>query len=522
MEGNQMRMDKKTILITTLVGILSAGIIYISSNPSTTYAKIFGIFGREQNPTQLYHVYLGGKSLGLIQSKEDLERYIDKNQQKIKEKYHVENVYSPIDLDIVQEITYDKNISTTEEIYNRMKEIKGEESFTIDGYKITIDGYEKTVNEGESIVTENQVLYVLDKDIFTNSVEKTIKSFIGEKDYDNFINETQEEIETTGTIIEDMYIKNNITIQKTRIPTDGNIFTNEEDLCKYLLFGTLEEQETYTVQEGDTITDIAYNHKLAPEEFLIANTSYKTEKDLLYPGETVTLGVIQPQFDTIEETHVVSERVKLRETTYEDDDTQYTGYEKVKEEGSDGLSLVTEKVQLVNGEIVSTVNMGEVVIKEPVNKVIVRGTKKYYVSSGGGSGRYSVAVPVGMGSWVWPTSSQTINSNFGFRWRKQHNAIDIGGYRGEPIKAANNGIVVVSSRTQGNGNYIIIKHANGYFTEYAHLTQRNVQEGDIVYANDVIGTMGDTGNATGVHLHFGVWISTPYVGTAINPLTLYR
>lgn len=516
-------MDKKTILITTIVGLLSAGIIYMSSNPSATYAKVFGVFAREQNPVQLYHVYLGGKSLGRIESKKELENYINKNQQQIKEKYGVNNVYSPTDLDIVQEITYDNEITTTEEIYNKIREIKGEESFTIDGYKITINGYEKTVNEGdtETVVTPDKVLYVLDKEIFTDSVEKTIKSFVGEKDYDNFINETQEEIEGTGTLIEDMYIKNNITIQKTRIPTDGNIFTSEEDLCKYLLFGTVEDQETYTVQEGDTISDIAYNHKLAPEEFLIANTSYKTANDLLYPGEIVTLGVIQPQFDTIEETHVVSEKVKLRETTYEEDNTQYTGYEQVKEEGSDGVSLVTEKVQMVNGEIVSSIPMSEVIIKEPVNKVIVRGTKKYTVSSGG-SGRYSVAVPVGMGSWVWPTSSQTINSNFGFRWRKQHNAIDIGGYRGEPIKAANNGIVVVSSRTQGNGNYIIIKHANGYFTEYAHLTQRNVQEGAIVYANDIIGTMGDTGNATGVHLHFGVWISTPYVGTAINPLTLYR
>lgn len=515
-------MDKKTVIFTIIAGFIAAGILYIGANPSTTSAKILGIIGRESHPYQLYHVYLGGKSIGLIESKKDLEEYIDTMQGAIKKKYNVNKVYVPKDLDIVQEITYNHNISTIEEIYNKIERIKGGKSFTIDGYKITINGYEKATEDGGTEITDNKVIYVLDKKIFTNSVEKTIKSFIPEEEYDNFLNETQETIEETGKLIEDLYIKNNITISKTRIPTNVDIFLTEEDLCKYLLFGTVEDQEKYIVKEGDTISDIAFNHKLSPDEFLIANTSYKTENDLLYPGQTVTLGIIQPQFDTVEETHVVSKKTKARETVYEDDNTQYAGYEQVKQEGSDGMSLVTEKIQLINGEITSTVPVKEEVITAPVNKIIVRGTRKYQISSGGSS--YHVEVPVGIGSWVWPTNAPyTITSEFGYRWGKLHKAVDITGTGyGSPIKAANNGVVVISSYTRTNGNYIVIKHSNGYFTEYAHLAARYVRQGDVVYANDVIGTMGNTGFAQGVHLHFGLWTGAPYTGTPLNPRSLYR
>lgn len=516
-------MDKKTVILSVIAAIISMGIIYIGANPNTTPAKILGIMERSSEPRQLYHVYLGGKSLGLIESKEDLEKYIDEKQGTIKEKYNVKKVYIPNGLDIVREITYDDELYTTEEIYKKIAEQEAGQSFTIDGYQITIAGYEKATEDGGTEITEDRVIYVLEKELFTNSVEKTIKSFIPEEDYDNFINETQEEIVDTGTLIEDLYIKNNITITKTRIPADANIFLTEEDLCKYLLFGTTEEQATYVVREGDTISDIAFNNKLSPDEFLIANTSYKTANDLLYPGKVVTLGIIQPQFDTVEETHVVSKKVKARETVYEDDDTQYAGYEKVKEEGSDGESLVTEKIQLINGEIVSTVPVGEEITIAPVNRVIVRGTKKYQISWGG-STSYSVEVPVGIGSWVWPTNAPyTVTSEFAYRWGKFHKAIDITGTGyGSPIKAANNGIVVTSAYNGTNGNYIIIKHANGYFTEYAHLASRSVQKGAVVYANDQIGTMGNTGYAQGVHLHFGLWTGSPYTGTPLNPRSLYR
>lgn len=516
-------MDKKNILIVITVFLLSCLLLVIGSNPNTLSAKILGLESKIESPRQLYNVYLAGKSIGIIESKEALENYIDEKQQELKNKYHVDKVYAPNDLDIVKEITYDNKISTVEEIYKKIENIKGASSFTIDGYKIYIKGIEKKNEDGTTTTTDDVTLYVLDKDIFTNSVTKTITAFIDKDTYEAYLNDTQNKIEgnDTGTIIENLYIQNTITIKKDRIPAGDKIYETEEELSKFLLFGTTDEQETYIVKAGDTIEEISNNNKLSTEEFLIANTNFKTAQDLLYPGQEVKLGLISPKFDLVEVEHVVSQKPIKMETIYKDDDTQYVGYEKVEQDGKDGLALVTEKIQLVNGEIQDTVQANSVVLSPSINKIVVRGTKRYSSSSLGPN----VDVPVGIGSWVWPTNSPyTISSYFSWRWGKHHDAVDItGSGYGSPIKAANNGIIVQSGYTSTNGNYIVIAHQNGYYTLYAHMAARYKQVGDIVMAGDQIGTMGNTGFAYGVHLHFGLYKGYPFRGgVAINPLNLYQ
>ena len=516
-------MDKKNILIVIIVFLLSCLLLVIGSNPNTLSAKILGLESKIESPRQLYNVYLAGKSIGIIESKEALENYIDEKQQELKNKYHVDKVYAPNDLDIVKEITYDNKISTVEEIYKKIENIKGASSFTIDGYKIYIKGIEKKNEDGTTTTTDDVTLYVLDKDIFTNSVTKTITAFIDKDTYEAYLNDTQKKIEgnDTGTIIENLYIQNTITIKKDRIPAGDKIYETEEELSKFLLFGTTDEQETYIVKAGDTIEEISNNNKLSTEEFLIANTNFKTAQDLLYLGQEVKLGLISPKFDLVEVEHVVSQKSIKMETIYKDDDTQYVGYEKVEQDGKDGLALVTEKIQLVNGEIQDTVQANSVVLSPSINKIVVRGTKRYSSSSLGPN----VDVPVGIGSWVWPTNSPyTISSYFSWRWGKHHDAVDItGSGYGSPIKAANNGIIVQSSYTSTKGNYIIIAHQNGYYTMYAHMAARYKQVGDIVMAGDQIGTMGNTGFAYGVHLHFGLYKGYPFRGgVAINPLNLYQ
>lgn len=513
-------MNKKEILITIIAFLISCTILLIGSNPNTISSKILGFTGNANNPKQLYRVYLAGKSIGVIESKKELEDYIDNKQQELKSKYNVSKVYAPNDLDIIKEITYNEKVSTIEETYNKIEKIMGESSFTIDGYKIKIYGIEKTSEEG-TIKTDDITIYVLNKDIFTNSVNKTITAFVDTDSYNAYLNNTQKKLEAneTGSIIENLYIKNKISITKERIPAGGTIYQSEEELSKFLLFGTTEDQGSYTVQAGDTIEEISNANKLSIEEFLIANTDLKSAQDLLYPGQQVKLGLIVPQFDLVEEKHVVSKEAKKMEVIYKDDNTQYVGTEKVEQEGQDGLVLVTKKVNIVNGEIQDTLPVEEVELSPAINKIIVRGTKRYEVSHWG----YDPDVPVSVGSWVWPTKSTTINSPFAWRWGKHHDGIDIGGSYKDSIKAANNGIVIESSYTDINGNYIYIKHSNGYYSVYAHMASRTKQVGDVVMAGDQIGTMGKTGFATGVHLHFGIYYGYPFMrgSKAVNPYTFY-
>lgn len=284
-------------------------------------------------PKDVYRVYLKGESLGLIESKAKLERYIDQGQQILKEQYKVDKVYAPTDLNIVKEITFDEKISSVEQIYDKIKDIS---PFTINGYKITINGIEETSESGETAMTPTEYVYVLDENIFTEAADKTIRSFIDNNEYDAFLNSTQKEIVDVGKYVEDIYIENNITIKKENIPVDKKIFTNVDDLSRYLLFGTLDIKENYTVQEGDMIEDVAFNNKMSQEEFLIANPQFTSASSLLYPGQQVTLGILQPKFKTVEEYRTVElEEVKYKtEIVY--DDNLLIGYSEVRQKGENG------------------------------------------------------------------------------------------------------------------------------------------------------------------------------------------
>ncbi len=503
-------MNKKVVLFSILAVLLSCALLFLGFTPASSLT-----------PQQVYRVYLAGESIGLIHSKEELEQYIDREQSHLKETYGVDKVYAPRDLDIVEEITYDEKTSSAAEIYNR---IKDRSPFTIEGYKIVIHGVEEMQEEGGSITTPDQTIYVLDKNVYINAVYNIAQAFIDEDELKAYETSTQSPIIDTGKLIENVYIQNEEVITEENIPVDEKIYTSVDELSKYLMFGTLEDQQTYTVQVGDTISDVAFNNQISPEEFLIANTSFKSADDLLYPGQQVVLGILQPQLKIVEENHTVERQTIPYETTYQNDDSQYVGYEKVIQEGTDGVQLITTKNKLVNGEIREMVVTERVVEKPAVNRVVVRGTRQRQVSSGGfENADFNVEVPVALGSWVWPTRSPyMITSSYGWRWGKLHKGIDISGTgEGSPIMAANNGIVVTSDYTSTNGHYILIKHANGYFTEYAHMRNRYVSVGDIVYAGDIIGTMGHTGYAFGTHLHFGLWNGTPYITGSLNPLSLY-
>lgn len=103
-----------------------------------------------------------------------------------------------------------------------------------------------------------------------------------------------------------------------------------------------------------------------------------------------------------------------------------------------------------------------------------------------------------------------VSSSFGYRADptgysgNMHDGIDYIGNQGEAILAARYGTVVEAGNHWSAGNYAIIQHDNGYYTYYMHMTDVYVAVGQSVTTLEQIGTMGTTGNSTGVHLHFGI------------------
>ena len=115
-------------------------------------------------------------------------------------------------------------------------------------------------------------------------------------------------------------------------------------------------------------------------------------------------------------------------------------------------------------------------------------------------------------SWPTPWTARP-TSHFGPRRRRFHYGLDLAQPTGEPIYAAFDGVVRISKRNKSYGHLVIIHHANGLETYYAHMSQRLVSVGDQVKSGDIIGLCGNTGRSFGSHLHFEV----RYMGNAINP-----
>ncbi len=123
-----------------------------------------------------------------------------------------------------------------------------------------------------------------------------------------------------------------------------------------------------------------------------------------------------------------------------------------------------------------------------------------------------------------PINGARISSSFGMRFHpilarnRPHNGTDFAAPRGTPIMAAGAGIVERANRFGSFGNYIRIRHSNGYETAYAHLQgfARGVRSGARVQQGQVIGYVGTTGRSTGPHLHYEVHLN----GRPTDPMSL--
>ncbi len=105
-------------------------------------------------------------------------------------------------------------------------------------------------------------------------------------------------------------------------------------------------------------------------------------------------------------------------------------------------------------------------------------------------------------TFIWPTTERYL-SGYDYSPETNHYAIDIAGRAGNPIFAADHGVVVYAGwNDYGYGEMIVVDHGSGWQTLYAHLNQINVVCGQEVYQGDIIGLMGSTGKSTGPHLHF--------------------
>ena len=144
------------------------------------------------------------------------------------------------------------------------------------------------------------------------------------------------------------------------------------------------------------------------------------------------------------------------------------------------------------------------------------GAVDFYNSRGSNSRKFLMRSPIKSGRFT---------SGFGYRRhpllgiKKMHTGVDWAAAVGTPIMAAGNGTVEMAGRHGGNGNYVRVRHGNGYKTAYSHMSRfaPGIKKGTKVRQGELIGYVGSTGFSTGPHLHYEVLINSRFT----NPLKLH-
>ncbi len=182
--------------------------------------------------------------------------------------------------------------------------------------------------------------------------------------------------------------------------------------------------------------------------------------------------------------------------------------EKDIEEAAQLIRELEEDIDKRNAELHELL-LAEIEVAERIDQLVAEQEQERQAAAyQGGGGGGSVT---GSGSWAWPCPGCSyITSRFGNRfhpifgeWR-YHSGLDIGASYGSAVVASDGGTVIMADVNGGYGNCVMINHGNGYYTLYGHLSGYAVSQGDAVGQGQVIGYVGDTGWATGPHLHFEI------------------
>ena len=261
-----------------------------------------------------------------------------------------------------------------------------------------------------------------------------------------------------------------------------------------------QEKETYTVVSGDCLSSIASSHNLTLDELYSLNYGL-TENTVIYEGDVLVVTVPASEISVVVVEEASYDEEYSAPVEYVDNPYLYVGTENVIREGSKGNRSVVALVTYVNGVESDREIIKETIIKESVPKKVERGT---------------LTPP----TYIKPVNSTTVTSHYGYRIHpitgaySFHSGVDWYVPSGTSVRAASSGQVTFAGWNGSYGYCVDIVHSDGSKTRYAHLNSIAVGYGQTVTQGQVIAYSGSTGNSTGPHLHFEIYIN----GSSVNPL----
>lgn len=251
---------------------------------------------------------------------------------------------------------------------------------------------------------------------------------------------------------------------------------------------------TYTVQNGDTLWDIAARYNTDVESIMALNSL--TRSSSLKIGQTLRILTIK---GTVH-------KVRAGDTLSTIANSYGVGIDTIVQANG----IANQNALAIGQELIIPGGKPKVIATAETS----RGSVKRFTASGASDSTTSNAKTSSLGvAFGWPVRGP-ITSGFGSRWGSIHTGIDIAVPSGTPVKASRGGTVTSAGWMEGYGYAVIIDHGDGYSTLYGHNSKLLVSTGEHVDAGQVIARSGSTGHSTGPHVHFEIRRS----GKPINPL----
>jgi len=239
----------------------------------------------------------------------------------------------------------------------------------------------------------------------------------------------------------------------------------------------------YTVRRGETLGEIAQRFQISPMTVMASND--------LINANTIQAG---------QELRILSTDGAIHEV-----------------KSGESLWEIAQRYRVSIDEIVSVNGISNPNRIRPAQELVIPGTRAAEIGSSIRSERLVSADGRLLPVFDWPVRGR-ISSNFGMRWGRMHNGMDIAVNTGTPVRASARGRVTFSGMNGGYGYLVTIDHGDGVETRYAHNSRLLVKAGDYVDRGQLIAYSGNTGNSTGPHLHFEI----RFKGAPLDPRNYLR
>jgi murein DD-endopeptidase MepM/ murein hydrolase activator NlpD len=477
----KISQKKKVFLKTVVITAMAASVIAFSNGPVALAST--------SKLTTVYYVYLNDTYMGTVSDKNIVDQLIAEKVDALKKSYKDVDLNLGSDVQYISEQVFHSTANNQEAIQNIENAVQLQAKTTA----IVIDGKPVVFLENKNTADE-----VIKKLKMQNVSEVQLNELDARKVSPNTSLPPLKENESR---LLDVRFSKNVSIMEEKVTPD-KVMSSDEAVT-FLEKGTLEEKK-YTVQVGDVLGSIANSHGLKLADLLVLNPGLD-ENSPLKLGQEVKITALKPFIDVIIERESNQKEEIPFQNQVINDPSLPKGETKEKQAGINGSRTVTYHTLEQNGVTVKKDESNQQILQQPVNHVVIMGTK--------------VIPSRGEGHFAWPAVGGYVSSPMGYRWGKMHKGIDIARPSNLTIKAVDNG-VVESAGWAGNayGNKIVIDHQNGFKTIYQHLASIGVHVGQTVSKGSAIGIMGRTGDATGVHLHFEVYKN----GALQNPLSYLK